>query len=139
MLERSKGREAELLEKIAELEDDLTTLDGEREEAVASAETAKLGLQKLQNEMEQLVRQASILEKESTAWRAREAVLLSESKDRALTYTKLENERTEMVKIVDDLKRELGQREEALKRAKDRGEMNAAELEKRLQLEKGKA
>jgi myosin protein heavy chain len=139
MLERSKGREAELLEKIAELEDDLTTLDGEREEAVAAAEIAKLALAKLQNEMEQLVKQASILEKESTAWRVREAGLLSETKDRASQHAKLENERTEMVRIVDQLKRDLGQKEEALKRAKDRGEMNAAELEKRLQLEKGKA
>jgi myosin protein heavy chain len=130
MLERSKGREAELLEKIAELEDDLTTLDGEREEAV---------LAKLQNEMEQLVTQAGLLEKQSAAWRQREAGLLSESKDRATAHSKLENERMEMVRLVDNLKRELGQKEEAMKRAKERGDMNAAELEKRLQLEKGKS
>ena len=139
MLQRSKATEATLLEKIAELEDDLATLDGEREEAVTTADTAKLNLAKVQNEMDQLVKQASLLDKEAVAWRKREAELLNQSKDRSSAHSKLENEKSEMSRLVDNLKREVAQKEDALKRLKERGEMNSAELEKRLQLEKGKA
>lgn len=139
MLERSKGREAELLEKITELEEDLALLDGEREEAVASAEQAKAKLRQVEAEFEQLIEQAALLEKDGAAWRKREAELLRETQDRTKTHAKLENDRNELATEVEKLKRDLVAKEESMKRAKDRADMNVAELEKRLQLEKSRA
>jgi hypothetical protein len=40
---------------------------------------------------------------------------------------------------VDDLKREVTQKEEAVKRAKERADQNTVEMDKRLQLEKSRS
>ncbi|KAK4685841.1 hypothetical protein P7C73_g4302, partial [Tremellales sp. Uapishka_1] len=138
ILERSKAREAELLDKISELEADLDVLDSEREEAVLAAEKARERLAQLQLDFEQLVEQAGMLEKEGSAWRAREAELLRDSKNRSTASSKLESEKVELVRVVEDLKREVAQKEDVARRTKERSEMNVAELEKKLQLEKGK-
>ncbi len=138
ILARTKAKEAELLEKIVELENDLGLLDEEREEAVVAASNAKEALTQLQLDREQLLKQVSMLEKEGSAWRTREADLLKETKERSGQVSKLDAERLELLRRVEDLKRDVGTKEEGLRRAKERAEMNVAELEKRLQLEKGK-
>ena len=139
MLERSKMREAELLEKITELETDLDVLDGEREQALAAAEKGKEKLAQLQLDFEQLLAQAALLEKEGSDWRSREAELLKETKDRSSAHSKLETDKVGLARQVEDLRREVSQKEETLRRAKERADLNAAELDKRLQLEKGRS
>ncbi|OCF57867.1 myosin heavy chain [Kwoniella mangroviensis CBS 10435] len=139
MLERSKAREAELEEKIKELEGDIDLLDSEREKASTQADLAKEKLSKVQADFEALVEQAAMLEKQGSIWQKREAELLKDSKERSNVYSRLEKEKVELQNKVEDLKREVTQKEEALKRAKDRAEANSMEMEKRLQLEKSKA
>ena len=139
ILGRSKQREAELMDKVTELEGDLDVLDTEREQALAAAENTKQRLAKVQLDFDQLLQQASMLEKQGSDWRSREADLLKESKDRSTVHLKLEVEAQALVARVEELQRSVSQKEEALKRAKERADMNAAELEKRLQLEKGRS
>ncbi|WRT65740.1 uncharacterized protein IL334_002688 [Kwoniella shivajii] len=139
MLERSKAREAELEEKIKELEGDIDLLDSERDKAITNADLAKQKLNQVQADFEALVEQATMLEKQGTIWQKREAELLKDSKERSTTYSELEKEKLDLQNKVDELKRDVTQKEDALKRAKDRAEANNLELEKRLQLEKGKA
>ena len=138
MLERSKHRESELLEKIAELESDLDVLGEDRETAIAAAARAKDRLSQVQLDFDALVEQATMLDKQSTDWHRREAELLRDSKDRSSSHLKLETEHTALSRQVDNLKREITQKEDAAKRAKERSDMNVLEFEKRLQLEKGK-
>ncbi len=139
MLERSKQREAELLEKITELEGDLDVLDSERDQAISSAAKANEKLAQVQCDFDQLVEQATMLEKEGSDWRSREAELLKETKHRSTVHSKLENDRVALAKQVEELQRSVTQKEETLRRAKERADLNAAELEKRLQLEKGRS
>ncbi|WVR03781.1 hypothetical protein IAU60_000776 [Kwoniella sp. DSM 27419] len=139
MLARSKAREAELEEKIKSFEGDIQSLDLERERAIATADSARQQLSKVQSDYEGLVVQATILEKQGTDWKKREVELLREAKERSSVQSRLERERQDLAIKVDELKREVNQREDALKRAKDRADINTQELEKRLQLEKGKA
>lgn len=138
MLERSKKREAELLEKIAELEGDLDVLDSEREQALSAAAKVNERVAQLQRDFDQLVEQAAMLEKEGSDWRSREAQLLNESKNRSATHSQLESDKSALAAQVEDLRRSVAQKEETLKRAKERADLNVAELEKRLQLEKGR-
>ncbi|WWD16464.1 hypothetical protein CI109_100890 [Kwoniella shandongensis] len=139
MLQRSKARESELEEKIRTLEEDIDLLDGERERAVAAAEAAKERLSQVQADFEGLVAQAAVLEKQGSAWQKREAELLKDSKERTSTYSKLEKEKQDLSRTLEELRRDVTQKEEALKRAKDRADANSLEMEKRLQLERSKA
>ncbi|WVF65827.1 hypothetical protein IAT40_000564 [Kwoniella sp. CBS 6097] len=139
MLERSKAREAELEEKIKELEGDIDVLDAERERAVTAADAAKQRLLQVQADFEGLVEQAAMLEKQGSDWQKREADLLKDSKERSSVQSKLEKEKQDLAAKVEELKREVGHKEDALKRTKDRADANVQEMEKRLQLEKGKA
>ena len=138
LLARLKAREAELLEKIAELEADLDVLGTDREEAIAAADKAKAKLERLQLDFDAMMDQASMLEKQSTQIRQREADLLRESQQRTSTQGRLESEKAGLSREVENLKREVSQKEEAVKRGRERNELNVKELEKRLQLEKGR-
>ena len=138
MLERSKRRETELLEKIAELEGDLDVLDTEREEALAAAAKANDQVAAVQRDLDQLVDQAAMLEKESSDSRTRETELLKDSKTRSTAHSKLESDKSLLVVQVEELRRSVTQKEEALKRAKERADMTVAELEKRLLLERSR-
>ncbi|WVQ93464.1 hypothetical protein IAU59_000538 [Kwoniella sp. CBS 9459] len=139
MLERSKARESELEEKIKELEGDIDLLDAERERAVTAADAAKQRLAQVQADLDGLVEQAAMLEKQGSDWQKREANLLRDSKERSSVQSKLEKEKQDLAARVEELKREVVQKEDALKRAKDRADANVQEMEKRLQLEIGKA
>lgn len=138
MLERSKRREGELLEKIQDLEGDLDVLGTDRETAILDAVKAKEKLAQVQLDLDALVEQATMLEKQSSEWRKREADLLRDTKDRSSAQSKLEMERANLERQIETLKRESVQREEAARRTKERADLNVVELEKRLQLEKGK-
>jgi len=138
MLERSKRREGELLEKINELETDLDVLGEDREKALVEASGAKDKLAQIQRQYDALVREADMLEKQSQQWRKREADLLRETKDRSSAHSKLEDQKASLERQVDTLKRELVQKEESTKRSKERMDMNLMEVEKRLQLEKNR-
>ncbi|ORX33259.1 P-loop containing nucleoside triphosphate hydrolase protein [Kockovaella imperatae] len=136
MLARLKTREADLLEKIKELEGDLDILGSDREQAIASADKAKSKLERLQLDFDAMMDQASMLEKQSTQIRQREADLLKESQQRTSNQSRLEGEKDTLSREVETLKREVGQKEEAVKRSRERNDLAVKELEKRLQLEK---
>lgn len=138
ILERSKAREAELLETIAGLEADLEGLDEEREAAELVAAEAREKESQLRQQFDLLVEQAGLLEKEGTAWRQREALLLSQSSDRAADVSRLDDEKLKITRQLDDMKRDLAQKEDLLKRQKERMETTIADLEKRIAAEKTK-
>lgn len=139
MLERSKQTEMELLARVKELEADIDLVYGEREQLLAASEASQGQLAQLKREHDTLVAQAAMLEKQGTDWRKRESDLLRDSQSRSETHKRLEGEKQGLVRQVEELKIEVGKREEAVKRAKERADMGIQELEKRLQLEKGKA
>lgn len=139
MLERSKAREAELLEKIEELEKDIELLDKERQQAVITADKIKEKLAQVQGNFEALVEQASMLEKQGSDWQKREAELLKDSKERVSAYAKIEREKKDLEGKVEELEREVSSKEEVMKRLKERLEASGMEMEKRLALEKSKA
>ncbi|KAL7424706.1 class II myosin [Cryptotrichosporon argae] len=139
MLERSKASEAELGDKIAQLEDALAALADDKQHTAAAADEAQATIVKLKRELERHAQQAAMLEKEGEAWRKRETELLRESKERSAVHAKLEDERKELGKVVDELRRAATKHEDALKRVKERSDLSVAELEKRLQLERTKA
>lgn len=139
MLERSKAREAELLEKIEELEKDIELLDKERQQAVITADKIKEKLAQVQGNFEALVEQASMLEKQGSNWQKREAELLKDSKERVSAYAKIEREKKDLEGKVEELEREVSSKEEVMKRLKERLEASGMEMEKRLALEKSKA
>ncbi|WWC87933.1 uncharacterized protein L201_002833 [Kwoniella dendrophila CBS 6074] len=139
MLERSKARESELEVKIKELESDIELLDRDREKAVTQFDLTKMKLNKIQLEYENSIEQTKLLEKQNNDWSKREAELLKDSKERSTIQSKLEKDKLILQNKVDELKRDIQQKEESLKRAKDRADANNLEMEKRLQLEKGKA
>lgn len=139
MLERSKAREAELLEKIEELEKDIELLDKERQQAVITADKIKEKLAQVQGNFEALVEQASMLEKQGSNWQKREAELLKDSKERVSAYAKTEREKKDLEGKVEELEREVSSKEEVMKRLKERLEASGMEMEKRLALEKSKA
>ena len=139
MLERSKRREGELQERIGELEAELEVVSNDREKARVESSRTVDKLAHVQREFDALVEQAGMLEKQSKDWRQREADLLRDTKDRSSAHSKLKEQKAELERQVDMLKREVLQKDEAMKRSKERMDMNVLELEKRLQLEKTKA
>ncbi|TYJ55826.1 hypothetical protein B9479_003478 [Cryptococcus floricola] len=139
MLARSKGREAELLEKIEELENDIELLDQERERAVTAADKVKEKLALVQGNFEALAEQAAMLEKQGSDWQKREADLLKDSKERSGSLAQVEKERKALEAKVEELKREVGTKEDGMKRLKERFEASGVEMEKRLAYEKTKA
>jgi myosin protein heavy chain len=138
LLERSKTKEGELKERVKELEGDLDVLGSERETLISALGVERDKLRGLKIEFEQAVLQSGMLERQGVDWRKREEELLKDSKGRAGVVAGLEKERGELRAKVEELKREVGSKEEGLKRAKERADLGVAELEKRLQLEKGK-
>lgn len=138
MLQRSKEREAVLQEKIQGLETDMAALIGDSDDVHADLEKAREELSQIRMDRSRLVEQVVVLEKQELVWRKRETDLLKESKDRSGVHSKLETERATLSRQVEELKREVASKEEMLRRAKERADLNSAELEKRLQLEKGK-
>jgi len=139
MLERSKRREGDLLERIGELEAELDAVVADREKAQVESARTMDKLAHVQREFDALMEQATMLEKQSKDWRQREADLLRATKDRSSAHSKLEDRKAELERQVETLKREVVQKEEAAKRSKERMDMNVVELEKRLELEKTKA
>ncbi|WVN90734.1 uncharacterized protein L203_105976 [Cryptococcus depauperatus CBS 7841] len=138
ILARSKAREAEMQEKIKELESDLTMLDKEREKAMMNTDKVKEKLALVQSNFETLVEQAAMLEKQGSDWRKRETELLRESKEKSSTYIRIEREKQDLERAVDELKRALMAKEEAMRRYKERTEASNTEMEKRLTLEKSR-
>ena len=138
MLERSKRREGELLEKVAELEADLDVLGDDREKALSEASATKSKLAQVQRELDALVQEVAMLGKQSIEWRKREADLLKDTKDRSTAQSQLENQKADLQRQVDVLRREMAQKDEAAKRSKERVDMSFLEMEKRLQLEKNR-
>lgn len=139
ILERSKMREAELLETIAGLEADLEGLDEEREAAVLAANEAHEKESLLRREFDLLVEQAGLLEKESTGWRQREADVINQLSGRAEDIARLDDEKLKLTELLEDLRRDLSQKEDALKRQKERSDAAMADLERRMMAEKSKS
>ena len=138
MLNRLKAREAELMEKVAELQADLDVLGADREEAIGVAEKVKAKLERLQLDFDAMMDQATLLEKQGADFKKREADLLTESRSRSSDHSRLEQEKAELTRLVENLRRDVSQKEEVTKRARERNELSVKELEKRLQLERTK-
>ena len=138
LVTRLKSREADLLEKLAELEADLDVLGTDREQAIKTADKAKSKLERLQLDFDAMMEQATMLEKQGSQFQKREAELLKESQSRTSVHSKLENDKAALSRELENLRHEVGQKEEASKRMRERHDLAVKELEKRLQLEKGR-
>jgi len=138
LLNRSKAAEAQLMERVAELEAEIEKLEAQREEANAANDKQADELSKLQHKHDQLAEQVRLLEKDSAEARQREADLLRQSKDKSAAHSMLENEKIELAKKMDELQRSMGEREEQSRRAKEKKDGEVEELQKTLDVEKKK-
>lgn len=138
MLKRSKEREAELQERVSELEAELAKVNVLRKEADAAGEQHRDNLVKTKHKHDQLQEQIRMLEKESVSVKQREAELLRQAKDRASAHSKLENEKIKLAAELDDFRRDISKRDDQSKRAKEKSDGHAAELQKALADEKKK-
>lgn len=138
MLTRSKAQESELKERVAELEAELEKLGTLRDDAVGLAEKHQDELAKAQVKHTQLQEKIGMLEKEGAAWKARESELLRQSKDQSSAHSKLENEKIDLSRQLEDLRRDLTTRDEMSRRTKEKLDGHASELQKLLDEEKKK-
>lgn len=138
MLKRAKEHEAQLQERVAELEAELEKVETARSEVSATGEKQRDALTKLQHKHDQLAQQISMLEKNELSWRNREAELLRTAKDRTAAHTKLENDKLAVERQLEDLRRDIGTKDEATRRAADKKASEISELQKLLAEEKKK-
>lgn len=138
LLTRSKEAESTLQERVTELEAELERLEAARDEAAATAEGHRDNLAKLQHKHDQLAEQVRMFEKDNAAWREREADLLRQSKDKSATHSKLENEKMELSRQLDDFRRDMTKKEEQTRRSKEKKDGEVVDLQKLIQEEKKK-
>lgn len=138
LLTRSKQAEAALLDRVAELEAEISKLSKLHESASSTNEEHVDKLSKLQHKHDQLAEQIRMLEKDGAAWRKREADLLSQAKEKSAVHSTLENEKLELAKKLEDLQRSLGEREEQTRRVKEKKEGEVGDLQKLLAEERKK-
>lgn len=138
MLTRSKAQESELKERVAELEAELEKLGTTHDDTVASVEKHQDDLAQAQLKHTQLQEKISILEKEGMALKTREVDFLRQAKERSSAHSKLENEKIELSRQLDELRRDVNKRDEVSRRAKEKADGQAADLQKLLDDEKKK-
>ncbi|BEI84994.1 hypothetical protein CcaverHIS002_0503950 [Cutaneotrichosporon cavernicola] len=139
MLERSKVHEAELNDRVAELETEMEKLNIARDDATATNEKQAVNLADAQLQNTQLHKKIELLEKLSTEQKARETDVMGKLSKEIESTTKIENEKNDLARQLEDLRRDVAKRDDASRRAKEKVDGHATELQKLLSEEKKKS
>ena len=139
MLERSKAREVELGDVVIKLENQLGHASREKDKLSAEREEVQGQVNKMQGEVEKLQGQLRVLQKDQEQARKREQELLQEGSEKRGLADAADKAKVKLEEEVRRLKSELSQKEEGVRRIKERGELALKEMEGRLNLEKGKS
>jgi len=135
LLERSKNREAELEEELAELQAEVDDLDSQLTRAMnlqRETEDKRLDLRQMFDQAaEHLVR----MEQEGQGWASREEELIAQIDAANVEMESLQADMDELQKVSEELKSLAQQREDDLARVKDRSDTIVKELEGRLEVE----
>ncbi|KAG8883338.1 hypothetical protein FRB97_006763 [Tulasnella sp. 331] len=135
ILERSKKREAELEEDIIALQADLDMMDSQLDRAVAGQKASDQKYKDLKTAFDEAAEQLERLEAEEQLWKEREAELMEEGHQKGEEWTALSQAKALLEKEVDDAKRSLREKDEDLRRVKDRLEGTLVDLEAKLATE----
>lgn len=138
LLVRSKTAQAGQVERIAQLEAEIEKLEAARDEASVQRDAEAAAHSKLQSKYNGLAEQVRVLEKEGAEARQRETDLLAQSRDKSAAHAVLENEMLALAKEMDELRRSMGDREEAGRRAREKRDGEVDELKRVLADERKK-
>ncbi|GMK55315.1 hypothetical protein CspeluHIS016_0203710 [Cutaneotrichosporon spelunceum] len=139
MLERSKAHEAELNDRVAELEAEMEKVNMARNDEAATNEKQAANLTEMQLQNAQLHKKIELLEKLSTEQKVREADVMGKLRKEIESTTKIENEKNDLARQLEDLLRDVAKRDDTSRRAKEKLDGRAAELQKLLSEEKKKS
>ncbi|KAG9003013.1 hypothetical protein FRB94_001636 [Tulasnella sp. JGI-2019a] len=135
ILERSKKREAELEEDILALQADLDMMDSQLDRAIASQKASDEKHKDLKEAFDKAAEHLVRLEAEEQLWKEREAELMKEGHQKGEEWSALSHAKVLLEKEVDDAKRSLQEKDEDLRRVKDRLESSVVDLEGKLAAE----
>jgi myosin protein heavy chain len=139
MLARSKAHEAELNDRVSELEAEMEKLNLARDNATATNEKQAADLAEVQLQSTQLLKKIELLERLNAEQKARETDVLGKLSKEIEATTKTENEKNDLARQLEDLRRDVAKRDDVSRRAKEKVDGHAAELEKLLSEEKKKS
>ncbi|TXT15044.1 uncharacterized protein COLE_01237 [Cutaneotrichosporon oleaginosum] len=139
MLARSKAHEVELTDRVSELEIEIEKITLARDNANTANEKQAAELNDVQLQNSCLQKKIELLEKLSTEQKARETDVMGKLSKEIEATTKIENEKNALARQLEDLRREVTKRDDATRRAKEKVDSHAAELEKLLSEEKKKS
>lgn len=132
IIERSKAREAELEEDISSLQADIDQLESQLDRAVDSKRLVEEKYNSLKEAFDQAAEHLVRLEQEEKEWHAREKELMAEGKQKGEEWTVLMQSKQTLEKQYAEARATIRNKEEDLKRLKERLEAAVAELEEKL-------
>jgi myosin protein heavy chain len=120
LLERSKHREAELEQEVADAQAELDTLDGQLDRAVKQRRELEEKHEVLKQAFDQAAEHLVRLESQQKEWGAHEGELVEQLNELQTEGDALRMERDELRKQCEELRNVVLQREEDIARAKER-------------------
>lgn len=132
LLERSKKAESDLADDILVLQQDLETVDGQLDRAMALQKETEERYRVAQAKYEEAAARLQILESSEVSWKAREQELLASIQRTEAELTALTTARTALEKSQEDLQHKLAEKGEDIARVRDRMDATIAELEGKL-------
>lgn len=135
LLERSKNRESQLEEDVLALQVDLDTLDSQLDRAMEASKATEGKYSVLKEAFDKAAEHLTLLEEEQKEWRHREAILRDEIQSARREQEATEKNKEEVNRHVAELELLISQKENDLKRTKERSEKAISALENKLDLE----
>jgi myosin protein heavy chain len=135
LLERSKHREAELEQEVADAQAELDTLDGQLDRAVKQRRELEEKHEVLKQAFDQAAEHLVRLESQQKEWGAHEGELVEQLNELQTEGDALRMERDELRKQCEELRNVVLQREEDIARAKERMEVAVADVTRKLTAE----
>ncbi|KAH9444481.1 hypothetical protein Pst134EB_024744 [Puccinia striiformis f. sp. tritici] len=132
---RSKEMEMALVEELEATRKELEALEDQFESELKMHHATKVAVQEIDNRKEDLTKQITELEVQRLKWADDESRLKATINDQQHLIQKLEEEKVELNRVHEDLKRQQAESEEDLERSEKRLKMVIAELEGKLEFE----
>ncbi|POW10322.1 hypothetical protein PSTT_06137 [Puccinia striiformis] len=132
---RSKEMEMALVEELEATRKELEALEDQFESELKMHHATKVAVQEIDNRKEDLTKQITELEAQRLKWADDESRLKATINDQQHLIQKLEEEKVELNRVHEDLKRQQAESEEDLERSEKRLKMVIAELEGKLEFE----
>lgn len=135
LLERCKKRESDLEEDVIALQLDLDTLDSQLDRAMQAQKSTESKYEVLKEAFEQAAEHLALLEADQKQWKLREAELQDEIQQLISNSDATEKHKEELDRQSAELRLLIAQKEEDLRRLKERSDKNVADLEIKLSSE----